>query len=191
MIRRPPRSTQSRSSAASDVYKRQAAFQMSAGMLFKGAISRFYPVQNCDVINPDPKTYNSSEFIGIHLDIFRDALKGMNWSESKDFKFYCVPPFLATTGYWAGDYHSIIVTSNAKATKNFKLSRGLLSSEDSAILFKYRQKSAFFLNVFDSAQWLMVWLISPVTIGIAIFILEDRKDKMLQYIYNMSPCTLR
>src|SRR5450756_3248481 len=39
MIRRPPRSTQSRSSAASDVYKRQDVWQTVVGLLF-GAYAR-------------------------------------------------------------------------------------------------------------------------------------------------------
>src|SRR5450756_2685320 len=42
MIRRPPRSTQSRSSAASDVYKRQVHEECLAGMAAWGATN--YPV---------------------------------------------------------------------------------------------------------------------------------------------------
>src|SRR5450756_1856652 len=38
MIRRPPRSTQSRSSAASDVYKRQANFRLIYSIVTRGAV---------------------------------------------------------------------------------------------------------------------------------------------------------
>src|SRR5450756_2720710 len=41
MIRRPPRSTQSRSSAASDVYKRQAIESVIAGEVHAGASRGF------------------------------------------------------------------------------------------------------------------------------------------------------
>src|SRR5450756_2476700 len=42
MIRRPPRSTQSRSSAASDVYKRQATFvALTIGVTY-GAVAGFF-----------------------------------------------------------------------------------------------------------------------------------------------------
>eukprot|EP00657_Telonema_sp_P-1_P009447 TRINITY_DN3641_c0_g1_i3.p1 TRINITY_DN3641_c0_g1~~TRINITY_DN3641_c0_g1_i3.p1 ORF type:complete len:100 (+),score=44.16 TRINITY_DN3641_c0_g1_i3:140-439(+) len=46
MIRRPPRSTQSRSSAASDVYKRQVSTQSTGGAPLQRSAHAKHPDQN-------------------------------------------------------------------------------------------------------------------------------------------------
>ena len=54
MLRRPPRSTQSRSSAASDVYKRQTIYRLREG------IERFMVT---DINNPSSSTLAQSELV--------------------------------------------------------------------------------------------------------------------------------
>ena len=49
MIRRPPRSTQSRSSAASDVYKRQVFFSKDDFLIYE-SVSGFSALQSNDII---------------------------------------------------------------------------------------------------------------------------------------------
>src|SRR5450756_1109112 len=61
MIRRPPRSTQSRSSAASDVYKRQGQDALTAGD-YQKAVEAFRKA-----VNLEPKNYVALVNLGITL----------------------------------------------------------------------------------------------------------------------------
>eukprot|EP01016_Furgasonia_blochmanni_P046560 TRINITY_DN6729_c0_g1_i12.p2 TRINITY_DN6729_c0_g1~~TRINITY_DN6729_c0_g1_i12.p2 ORF type:complete len:108 (-),score=7.07 TRINITY_DN6729_c0_g1_i12:77-400(-) len=67
MIRRPPRSTQSRSSAASDVYKRQVVYDMMCKYSFRQAFyrqvergNRWYAVNINNTTNMKAKGENST-----------------------------------------------------------------------------------------------------------------------------------
>ena len=69
MIRRPPRSTQSRSSAASDVYKRQG----TANGLFKMDILT-EKIVKIEILHPEFKNKDISSIVrGIAIDNFKNA----------------------------------------------------------------------------------------------------------------------
>src|SRR5450756_2216936 len=71
MIRRPPRSTQSRSSAASDVYKRQALRPSFAQVLReRGAQSRFVHIATHGWFRQDNPMFSSISLGDSHLNLF-------------------------------------------------------------------------------------------------------------------------
>src|SRR5680860_1255733 len=60
MIRRPPRSTQSRSSAASDVYKRQSAFHALRSWMFVIARASLQHLAKCTAV---PESVSATQLL--------------------------------------------------------------------------------------------------------------------------------
>src|SRR5680860_773590 len=84
MIRRPPRSTQSRSSAASDVYKRQKYIEKQLGKMFPTPLPNWdtylweqqNTIENTDLLVDTKKVIDVSEFVDENGQLNWDAPEG-------------------------------------------------------------------------------------------------------------------
>src|SRR5450756_191787 len=101
MIRRPPRSTQSRSSAASDVYKRQELCVRSDGPWLREHHAAFHlfllraAQQNSHVVARVRVVQQLAE----HFDVGGDRLAGVLQADDFDFFHLLENAALHTTGY--------------------------------------------------------------------------------------------
>ena len=75
MIRRPPRSTQSRSSAASDVYKRQLVYSVCSFEPEEtiDVINKFKNIRKFALENPLPFLFNKEYFVSLPFETGMDG----------------------------------------------------------------------------------------------------------------------
>eukprot|EP01017_Pseudomicrothorax_dubius_P003128 TRINITY_DN10371_c0_g1_i1.p1 TRINITY_DN10371_c0_g1~~TRINITY_DN10371_c0_g1_i1.p1 ORF type:complete len:251 (-),score=34.97 TRINITY_DN10371_c0_g1_i1:37-789(-) len=88
MIRRPPRSTQSRSSAASDVYKRQSLYCLLGAFLMVGSFGQDWPKENTVAdrtfyVDAHNKLRNTFASKGVP-----EVSGGVTAADMKELKFY-------------------------------------------------------------------------------------------------------
>ena len=147
-------------------------------------VSSYPPVTNCSSEHPlDPAYFN-----GFEIDVIRDAMSKINYTEGTDFQFNCTTwddifevieesPRTEVIGAVSG-----ITISKDRMERGLRFSQPTISTGLS-LIFRKETKGSFYLRIFDG-PFLIALICIPIIFGSLLYIYEDKKVSVINYIYH-------
>lgn len=143
-----------------------------------------YITAHCDTSNPlDP-----AGFSGFEVDILRDAMAFINYTEGVDYQFSCstFPELFVILGNNTppdviGAVCGITITKS-RLDIGYKFSQPLITTGLS-LLFRRDPQASFYLKSLDYLSLFSIFAVAAF-LGIFYYIVEDRKSSLTNYIWH-------